>query len=66
MTYEVKETIYQPPLKKHILQELTELENLVRGYKTAITNHPQHQHKEQIHYIERFIARILYSVEKNY
>jgi hypothetical protein len=56
----------QPELKKHILDELKQLQNLVDGYATALENHPHAKHENQLIYIRRYINRMLYSVTTYY
>ena len=56
----------QPELRQHVVQEITELQNLVKGYKRAITEHPEHHHENQLMYIEKFVNRILYSIHTYY
>ena len=56
----------QPELRKHILDELKQLQSLVDGYATALENHPHAKHENQLIYIKRYISRILYSVTTYY
>jgi hypothetical protein len=56
----------QPELRKHILDELKQLQSLVDGYAAALENHPHAKHENQLIYIQKFINRILYSVTKYY
>mgnify|MGYP003108773918 FL=1 len=54
---------FRPDLKAHILKELEELQGHIVGYKNALENHPHATHEHQLKYIERYIARLIYSLK---
>ena len=56
----------QPELRKHILDELKELQSLIQGYENALEKHPHAKHSNQLIYISKFVNRIIYSVTKYY
>ena len=47
----------QPELRKHILDELRQLQSLVDGYATALENHPHAKHENQLIYIQKYINK---------
>lgn len=61
-----KKNTSQPELRKHILDELKQLQNLIEGYENALEKHPHAKHSNQLIYISKFVNRIIYSVTKYY
>ena len=61
-----KKNTSQPELRKHILDELKQLQNLIEGYENALETDLNTEHNNQLIYITKFVNRIIYSVTTYY